>query len=329
VIYFLFLSFLLGKDYALLINFGGNVTSILITGSSGLIGSHLSPLLERSGFQVVPFDLTGSDTILDKEKLSRKLEGCGGIIHLAAVSRVVWGERDPVRCRLVNCKGTKNVIDAALVSKKKPWILYASSREVYGEPKTLPVKEDAFLNPLNVYACSKVQGEFLINQAKSQGLITSILRFSNVFGGIHDHGDRVIPAFCLGALSHKALKVEGSQNLFDFTYIEDVIRGILLAVLFLEQGKESLPPIHLTSGQGTTLMEAAEIILSKAQSFSKILISPPRHFDVSFFVGDPERAKNILGWGSTYTFEESIDQYLLKLKSNENSKSNSRISTSL
>ena len=78
--------------------------------------------------------------VRDPDKVARAIAGCRGVVHLAAVSRVIDGEREPARCESVNVGGLRVVIEAA--QKIGAWVLFASSREVYGQA-TLPVHEDA------------------------------------------------------------------------------------------------------------------------------------------------------------------------------------------
>jgi len=94
------------------------VHRILITGGCGLIGSALARRLTAAGHETINFDLSeycgrAPMDITDIESVAAAMEGCAGVVHLAAISRVVWGERDPVRCREVNVKGTRNVLAAA------------------------------------------------------------------------------------------------------------------------------------------------------------------------------------------------------------------------
>src|SRR3990167_3176400 len=206
---------------------------ILITGSKGLIGSALKRSLQLLNIEVVgidsnePVDHPDHGTILDQDTLFHRIRNCDGVIHLAAVSRVIFGEKFPKLCWETNVLGTQKVLEAAMYSKKKPWVLYASSREVYGEQKILPVNEKALLQPVNIYGESKVEAENQTLSFSKKGLITGIVRFSNVFGSVHDHPDRVIPAFCLAAVQRDEIRVDGKENLFDFTYIDDVVHGIL------------------------------------------------------------------------------------------------------
>jgi UDP-glucose 4-epimerase len=247
---------------------------------------------------------------LNIKALEDALDECVGVVHLAGTSRVIQGERNPLQCLKNNLDGTDNVIRAAMRSPRKPWIIYASSREVYGQQSFLPVKEDVTLAPLNVYAYSKVLAEAKILEAREQSLKTNILRFSNVFGQCFDYVDRVIPAFCRAALSGTPLHVEGSANLFDFTYVTEVVRGISSLVDIMIEEPENLPPIHLTTGRGITLGEAAQIIVEKAKSCSSILEKPSRSFDVARFCGDPKRAHYLLDWQHMLSFERAVEIFL-------------------
>lgn len=296
------------------------MTFILITGSEGLIGRSLQTLLHSQGFACRRFDIRISPTqnILDPEALRFDAQGCRGIIHLAGTSRVLFGQQDPLLCLQQNIDGTHNVIQVALESLHKPWLIYASSREVYGQQDSLPVEEDAPLKPTNIYAYSKKAAEEKVIEAQKAGLQTSILRFSNVFGDPFDYPDRVIPAFCRAALLGESLYVEGATNTFDFTYVSDVVRGIHNVIKLFTQERQSLPPIHFTSGRGITLQDAATLILQKAQSHSSLLESSPRSFDVAHFVGNPRRAQERLGWSPVYSFESAILQLLSLLRSHIN-----------
>lgn len=137
--------------------------------------------------------------------IEEAIQNCTGVVHLAAVSRVVWGQRDPDLCWRTNVAGLQNLIRLALAQRSKPWVLFSSSREVYGQAPSLPVAETTALNPLSVYARSKAEGERIVLGARNQGLQTAVLRLSNVYGCTKDHADRVIPAFAGAAVEGLAL----------------------------------------------------------------------------------------------------------------------------
>lgn len=273
---------------------------ILITGSEGLVGTALRRLLEARGLHVVGLDLLARNAeegdVRDAERVRTAVAGCDGIVHLAAVSRVVWAERDPETCWSTNVGGLHNVVDAAMDRACPPWLVFASSREVYGQPESLPVTEDAPLRPVNVYGRSKVEGERIVGVARRNGLRAAIVRLSNVYGSTSDHADRVVPAFARAAARGDALRVEGAEHTFDFTHIDDAARGILALIEILVAGESAPPPIHLLTGQPTTLGQLAELAVRLAGAGSAVEQAPPRSFDVSHFYGSPALARELLHW---------------------------------
>jgi nucleoside-diphosphate-sugar epimerase len=273
----------------------------LITGAAGLIGRALQRNLIGAGFLPVPFDLrlpagAGHGDVLDQGALRRALSGCAGVIHLAAVSRVIHGERDPRRCWATNVEGTRNVLQAALEAPARPFVLIASSREIYGQPDILPATEGTPPAPVNVYGRSKLAAEELALAARADGLRTGVLRFSNVYGCPDDHPDRVVPAFASQALAGAPLRVDGAGHVFDFTHLGDTVSGVIAAAAALASGATDLPPMHLLTGTPTTLGEMARMAIALAGSDSPVVHAPPRCYDVSRFYGDPALARRVLGW---------------------------------
>ncbi|MGP1925045.1 MAG: NAD-dependent epimerase/dehydratase family protein [Arsenophonus sp. NEOnobi-MAG3] len=287
---------------------------ILITGSSGLIGQVLCKKIDKF-YCIEKFDSkfhkesSEYGDILLPKTLQQRLKHCDGIIHLAAISRVIWGEKQPDICWKTNVTGTCNILDLAYQSPKKPWVLYASSREVYGQQQLFPVKESARLKPLNIYANSKVAAEGLVEKYKLKGLKTAILRFSSVYGSINDHHDRVVPAFCQAAVTGKPIHIEGATNMFDFTHVTDVVEAIFKVIKRLEQGQE-LPTMHLTSGQAVSLETLAKLVTGFAEYPLKLIIDPPRCFDVSKFYGDNSLTCRLLNWAPKINIETGISMLM-------------------
>jgi len=281
-----------------------NSLNLVITGSSGLIGCAIIRRLESQNASVVGLDLRPSAgrpavDIADPRAFDGLLEHADGIIHLAAVTRVIPAENDPARCREVNVSATKRLLDAALAAPKRPFVVYASSREVYGQQSNFPVAEDAPLSPMNVYARSKLAAEHLCGEARDAGLRTAIMRFSTAYGTVDDHATRVVPAFIGAAVRGETLRIDGTTGELDLTHVDDVAQGVLTIAQCLAAGEMSLPPIHFVSGTGTTLFALAETAIRLGGNRSGLVIAPPRDFDVSRFVGDPRRAEALLGWRAT------------------------------
>ncbi|MFM7200237.1 MAG: NAD-dependent epimerase/dehydratase family protein [Myxococcota bacterium] len=290
---------------------------ILLTGSEGVIGQHLKHILAQRGFEVVPCDIQpstpgGATDIRARHAVSEKVRGCHGILHLAAVSRVAQGEADPARCHTCNIEGTGELLRAALQQPQRPWLLFTSSREVYGNPLRLPATEDTPMNPVNVYGHSKVEGEKLVREATLQGLRTGIVRLSNVYGSPDDYPDRVIPAFVHAACHGRDIRVDGPARRFDFTHIDDVIRGILLMLEALDQGRD-VPILQLTSGQSISLLELAEQIKVLSQSRSLIRKTEADAYTVSSFSGTSERALLHLGWRAQIALHQGLHSLVNQL----------------
>ena len=284
------------------------MTEILVTGHLGLIGRHLSPLLKEKGIKVRGFDiLEDSKDIRDIKKVRSAIKNCSGVIHLAAVSRVIWAQNDPDKCWQTNAQASHHILQAALEQKQRPWVLCASSREVYGQQPVLPVREDAKLAPVNIYGEAKIAMETYAIEARTAGLNTAIVRLANVYGCTEDHHDRVLPAFCKNAVEGSPLRVDGKNNVFDFTHVSDAVDGIASMVMMLESGEKTLPPIHLLPGIATSLERAAEFAISAAKSNSIVKQASPRDYDVSRFVGNPERAQEILGWKAKISPDKGIE----------------------
>ena len=281
------------------------MSRIVITGSRGLIGSALVRRLHAAGWEAFGFDIADGLDVADAEAVAAALNGCAGVVHLAAVSRVIWGERDPARCRVVNVSGTRNVLHAASRARHPPWVLAASSREVYGQAVSFPVKEDAELRPLNCYARSKVAAEKLVAASRDSGLRASVIRFSSVYGEVTDHADRVGPAFARLAALGGTLRIDGSDTTLDFTHVDDVAAALQTAVEMLAAGDGQLPTLHLVSGRGTSLPELAAIAIGAAGR-GQVTLGPGRSYDVRSFIGDPARAEQVLGWRAGIGLEDGI-----------------------
>ena len=287
---------------------------ILLTGSSGLIGRAMTRALTAAGYAVRGLDPAAEapaerGDVRDARRVSAAVGACEGVVHLGAVSRVVWGERDPIACEAVNVGGTRNVLAAAAAAPARPWVIVASSREVYGQADALPVTEDAPLRPMNAYGRSKAAAEALTLAAARAGVRAAVVRLSNVYGSAVDHPDRVVPAFARAAARGGAIRVEGADRLFDFTHVDDVARGLTALVARLRAG-DVPPPIHFVSGEGTTLGALAALAGALAGAAPPIVEAAPREYDVARFCGDPARAMDLLGWRAAVPLREGLSRLI-------------------
>jgi nucleoside-diphosphate-sugar epimerase len=274
----------------------------------------IARLLVLIGYEVRGFDCRlpaehrDCGDIREQQLVNCVAKDVDGIIHLAAVSRVQWGDADPEQCWQTNVIGTENIIRAAAESERNPVVIVASSREVYGEPRALPVHEDTPAAPVNIYGRSKAAGERAALAGRDAGVNTAIVRFSNVYGSTADHADRVVPAFARAASEGTVMRVCGRAQVFDFTHVDDSARGTIMLLEAMLAGERALPPIHFVTGRATTLEQLAEIANRAGGDRCPILEAPARTNDVATFVGDPTRAEQLLGWRAAVAIENGVRQ---------------------
>lgn len=282
---------------------------VLVTGSVGLIGRELVALMRRAAIEVVEYDIVLGQDICDPVQLAGAIKDCDGIIHLAAVSRVAWGEADPQLCHRVNVVGTETLLAVALAKPNPPWVVFASSREVYGDPEVVPVIETAAVNPVNHYGRSKAEGEALFLKARDRGLRCAIVRLSNVYGTVHDHPDRAVPSLIWRAMSGLDIHLTGVGAYFDFVHVDDTARGLLMAAQKLAAGAALVSTVHLATGVATSLGQLTEKAIAVTGSASRIEILPARSFDVKGFCGDPACAAKVLDWVAEIDLDRGLRQF--------------------
>jgi UDP-glucose 4-epimerase len=230
-----------------------------------------------------------------------------GVIHLAAVSRCAPAEADPSTAAAVNVGGTRNLLEALQATNPTAWLIFASSRDVYGEPDSLPIPEDHPTRPKGVYGRSKAEGERLLRAsgAHARPRIT-ILRLTNLYGNPLDYGERVIPAFIRVARQEQPLELRGPSQLLDFLHVRDAIHGIVLSASQLASSKDGIRVYNLASGKGITLRSLADQILTGTNSTSSLREVPPVSWTSSGFVGDIAQARTELGWEPRVPFAEGL-----------------------
>ncbi|MEX1254750.1 MAG: NAD-dependent epimerase/dehydratase family protein [Dehalococcoidia bacterium] len=280
----------------------------LVTGGAGFIGSHVvDALMARGEDAVVALDnlrrgrwehLSAHDgdprlarldaDIRDADAVREACAGVDIVVHLAAQSNVLGASKDVHYSSETNVVGTVNVLAGALDAGVRRAV-FTSSREVYGDPEELPVREDRPLAPKNFYGASKAAGEAYCGAFRQRGLDVRTLRLANVYGPRDTQ--RVIPLWLDRAQRGLDLEVYGGKQVLDFIWIDVVVEALLRAA-DLDSLSE---PVNVGSGQGTPIIKLAERILSASGGGSSIRIMPAREEEVVRFVADTQRMRDILG----------------------------------
>ena len=297
--------------------------NILITGGAGFIGRTLQEKLYKLGHKIILLDKKKPFSVdlelvtyiqadvCDQEKMKSVFSEYkfDGIIHLAAVSRVVEAQNNPQECKRTNINGIYSLLNGIEKTAQKPWLIFGSSREVYGEATDLPVKENSQKTAVNIYGETKIKGESLfLDFSKKYNLNCAIIRFSNVYGNRYDIFDRVIPRFVRAIVLGETLVIEGGEQLIDFTHINDSIEAILKTINYLNTQIYIQDDFHICPGIGWTLYELIDFIEQATGINAKIKKNMKRNYDVVKFVGDTTKINNLLGLKDFISLEQGIYQ---------------------
>ncbi|MBI1813081.1 NAD-dependent epimerase/dehydratase family protein [Candidatus Peregrinibacteria bacterium] len=291
---------------------------VLVTGSSGTIGTRLCEKLLERGQQVCGVDwvpnrwqqtvnaVTTTIDLRSWEALERwdAPTDIDAIVHLAANARVYELVEHPNRAR-DNFLTLFTVLEFARERGIKR-VLFASSRECYGNADYERYTEDLVRveNCESPYTASKLGGEAFVHAyTRCYGIDHVLLRFSNVYG-MYDDSNRVIPLFIRQARANEPLTIFGEGKCLDFTHIDDTVAGIIAALDRFETAKNDT--YNIAYGEGTTILKLAEDVIRLTGSSSTIAMEEPRTGEVIRYIADISKAKRVLGYDPKVPFEEGI-----------------------
>jgi UDP-glucuronate decarboxylase len=214
--------------------------SVLITGSEGFLGKHFAAACQEAGAFVHGVDIrTGTDISRPYSPATRP----DFIIHAAGVASPFHYRANPYRTLDAAVSGTRNMLELAERSGAR--LLFTSSSEIYGDPTVVPTPETyhGASDPMGDRSCydeSKRLGETLCAIAASRGVRAVVVRLFNAYGpGMADDDRRFMPELRNAKRAGRAIKIYGhGEQTRTFCYVEDTIRGCLLA---LTQGRAGVP----------------------------------------------------------------------------------------
>jgi nucleoside-diphosphate-sugar epimerase len=298
---------------------------VLITGSSGQIGTNLALRLMEAGhfvfgvdkrlnpwtdcFRYILQDLAGSFANFQGGIGGVEYPTVDAVVHLAANAKVHQLVAEPHRA-MENIQITYNVLEYCRQNQLP--ILFSSSREVYGDIHRYITEEGAanFTFTESTYSASKISGEaFIYSYARCYGLPYLVFRFSNVYGRFDndiERMERVIPKFIRRIALGQPITVYGRDKVLDFTYVDDCVGGVLTGIERLLSGEVRNETINLAFGEGNSLLRLVELISGALDRVPEVHVEPPLVGEVTHYVADISKARTLLGYVPQVSLEEGI-----------------------
>jgi dTDP-glucose 4,6-dehydratase len=298
------------------------MTTCVVTGGAGFVGSHLCDHLLEKGCSVVCVDNLDTGSLQNIEHIRSEnfrfvnhditeqvnVDGAVDFVyHLASPASPIDYARLPLHTLKVGAQGTWHMLGVAKFKRAR--FLLASTSEVYGDPQVHPQPETYWghvnpIGPRGVYDEAKRYAEALtMAYHRQQGVDTSIVRIFNTYGSrMRAHDGRAIPTFMRQALQDQPLTVfgDGSQTR-SFCFVDDLVRGLIS----LAESGEHLP-VNIGNPDEYTLLQLANGVIEASGSNSKIAFEPLPVDDPQVRQPDISRARELLGWEPEVTLNDGL-----------------------
>ncbi len=321
--------------------------TILLTGAAGYIASHTWLALQAAGYRVIGVDnfSNSSPKVLERlaelsgqTPLFEKLDVCDGaaldavfaeyrpaaVVHFAAFKAVGESTAKPLSYYRNNLDGLLTVCETMRRHDCKR-IVFSSSATVYGQPKSLPLREDAELMAVNPYGATKLIGEGILRDlgASDPQWQTACLRYFNPVGA-HESGrigedPRGIPNNLMPYVTQVAVGRREKLSVFgndydtpdgtgvrDYIHVSDLAEGHVAALNFLLRGQESIW-VNLGTGRGYSVLELVKAFAQASGREIPYEIVPRRPGDVAACYADPALARERLGWTAKYDLQRMCE----------------------
>jgi len=300
---------------------------ILVTGGAGFIGSHIAEYLVQRGDDVTVLDNLNTGRKENLAKISGKINFVNGdirdyklleklvndttsVFHEAALASVQQSFNMKDEYFDVNVNGTENVFKLAKEYGFK--VVYASSSSVYGNPKKIPIKEDDYRKPINPYAQTKLDDEYLAKKYSEVGVKVIGLRYFNVFGKRQSKEYAgVIKLFLQRIQQNKSPKINGDGlQTRDFVHIDDAVK----ANIFAMDSDINHKFFNVGSGSAISILDLANLIIGASGLSLKPIHGPELSGDVRATQADIKLIRKLLNWEP----KTNLADWLTKIISNKN-----------
>jgi UDP-glucose 4-epimerase len=300
---------------------------VLVTGSSGFLGQHVSrflasdPSREVSGFDLRPspggaFPTVEAD-LCDVDAVRRAVRRVDVVVHLGGVGDVYLATDRPELAAEANVVGTTNVAVAAAQAGAR--VVYASTWEVYGPPVSDgPVDERHLCRPGHIYGATKLGGEHVLRAVhEHDGLAAVVLRLGTAYG-LDMRPNTVFSLFADAARSGRPLTVQGSGRQWrQFTHTSDIARAVSLAIA----SDAGYATVNIVAEECVTIRSLAEAIADRYGA--TVTFGPERRGDPPSALISSDEAARLLGWHAQVAFGEGLTELLDDLDARHTTESRS------
>lgn len=316
--------------------------AVLVCGGAGYIGSHINKQLHIEGYETVVFDnlVYGHreavkwgkfeqgdlSNIEDIERVFNKYS-IEAVFHFAAYAYVGESVAEPEKYYYNNVSNTLNLLKVMREHGCRK-IIFSSTCATYGEPERVPITEDMPQNPINPYGATKLMMERILKDYyRAYGIEFVVLRYFNAAGAdpegeigeSHDPETHIIPLVLDAASGRREdIKVFGTDYetldgscVRDYIHVYDLATAHLLALHYLEQGKES-DFFNLGNELGTSVLQVIDSVKKVTGREFKVTLTDRRPGDPAVLVGSSRKAQEILGWEPIYKDIDKIVEHAWK-----------------
>ena len=306
---------------------------ILITGSDGFIGSHLTEELVRKGYDVRAFtyynsfnswgwldhspkeikdnlDVFAGD-IRDPHGVKEAMKGCDAVLHLAALIAIPYSYHSPDTYVDTNVKGTLNIVQAARELGVQK-VVHTSTSEVYGTAQFVPITEDHPLQGQSPYSASKIGADQMaISFYRSFDTPVAVIRPFNTYGP-RQSARAVIPTIISQIASGKKnIHLGALHPTRDFNYVKDTVQGFIDV---MNSEKSIGEVINIGSNYEVSIGETVEMIAEVMGADITITTDEermrPEKSEVNRLWADNQKAKELLGWEPKYGGKDGLKRGL-------------------
>ena len=307
--------------------------NILITGGAGFIGSNLARRLVADGNTITVADnlipeyggnirnlndiqnkisFSLSD-VRDVAAINDLIKGHDYLFNLAGQTSHLDSMHDPITDLDINAKAQLSILEACRKHNPDIRIVFASTRQIYGNPKYLPVDEKHPLHPVDVNGINKIAGEqYHILYQEVYGIESSVLRLTNTYGPrmrIKDARQTFLGIWIRNLLQGKPIQVFGNgKQRRDYNYVEDVLDALLIAAT----EKNAVGKVYnLGAPDPLSLKDTAKIMCQKLEGGDYQMIPFPedrKAIDVGDFICDYSAFRDQFGWEPKVSFEDGIQR---------------------